>query len=465
MTETAYLGLPFIEGSQAQKHVTHNEALRILDSAIQIAVSDMTLTAPPASPVEGERHVVASGATGAWAGHDGAIATWQDGAWVFATPGAGWCLWSVADGAMQVYDGTAWQAQAASLDGAAHLGINTTVSAPNLLSVRSNAALFTAIAVADGGSGDARVQISKEATSNTASVFFSNSYSGRAEFGLVGSDSFKLKVSDDGTSWIEALVVDPSSGHVTFPRGVANLVQGHISGLTLSTAGASSSFGVASGIAADETGVDMLVLSSAISKTTGAWAAGSGNGALDAGSIAAATWYHVHLVRRTDTGAVDALVSLSATAPILPASYTLSRRIGAMKTDGSAKWVKFVQDGDVFTWDVPASDYVSVNNPGTSAILRALSVPSGLNVTALFHARCYMSSTPAVGTLFTDPAMTDTTPDFNSVQSLCNTVSAPFVNLRIRTNASRQIRARLTTSASDVYFTLVTDGWIDRRGR
>ena len=92
-------------------------------------------------------------------------------------------------------------------------------------------------------------------------------------------------------------------------------------------------------------------------------------------------------------------------------------------------------------------------------------MPSGLNVTALFHARCYMSSTPAVGTLFTDPAMTDTTPDFNSVQSLCNTVSAPFVNLRIRTNASRQIRARLTTSASDVYFTLVTDGWIDRRGR
>ncbi len=35
MTETANLGLPFIDGSQAQKHVTHNEALRILDATIQ----------------------------------------------------------------------------------------------------------------------------------------------------------------------------------------------------------------------------------------------------------------------------------------------------------------------------------------------------------------------------------------------------------------------------------------------
>ena len=50
MTDTANLGLPFIEGSQAQKHVTHNDALRILDATIQISVLDKTLTAPPVSP-------------------------------------------------------------------------------------------------------------------------------------------------------------------------------------------------------------------------------------------------------------------------------------------------------------------------------------------------------------------------------------------------------------------------------
>jgi hypothetical protein len=62
MTDTTHLGLPFIEGSQAQKHVTHNEALRILDSVVQIGVLDIDRTAPPSSPAEGDRHIVASGA-------------------------------------------------------------------------------------------------------------------------------------------------------------------------------------------------------------------------------------------------------------------------------------------------------------------------------------------------------------------------------------------------------------------
>ncbi len=220
MTDTANLGLPFIEGSQAQKHVTHNDALRILDAAIQIAVLDRTLTTPPALPDDGDRHIVAIGASGHWSGRDDAIATWQDGVWVFLAPKAGWCVWSVADSAMFVYDGTAWREQAASFDDVDRLGINTVATAPNLLSVRSNAALLTSIDAADGGTGDMRVQVSRESSANTASVVFSNNYSGRAEFGLVGSDAFKLKVSADGSSFIEAFVVDQGSGNLTLRRGL-----------------------------------------------------------------------------------------------------------------------------------------------------------------------------------------------------------------------------------------------------
>jgi hypothetical protein len=223
MTDTPNLGLPFIEGSQAQKHVTHNEALRILDSAIQVAVLDLTRTSPPSSPVEGERHVVASGATGAWAGHGNAIATWQDGAWAFLAPRIGWCIWSVADDVMFVFDGTHWRDLRdlpVTLDNAVHVGINTSASSPNLLSVKSNAALLTAIPLADGGSGDARLQISKESAAKTASVFFSDAFSGRAEFGLVGSDAFKLKVSADGSSWVEAFTIDQTSGNLALPRGL-----------------------------------------------------------------------------------------------------------------------------------------------------------------------------------------------------------------------------------------------------
>jgi len=214
MTDTANLGLPFIEGSQAQKHVTHNEALRILDTVIQIAVADMNRTAPPADPAEGQRHVVAGGPGGAWAGHAQAIATWQEGAWSFLMPKAGWCLWSIADAAIFTFDGGAWQMLSPPTDNVGRLGVNTVAAAPNLFSVRSNNALFTALETGDGGNGDARVQISKQAPGRTASVVFADSYSGRAEFGLTGDDDFHLKVSADGATWRDAFVIDRSTGNV-----------------------------------------------------------------------------------------------------------------------------------------------------------------------------------------------------------------------------------------------------------
>ena len=47
---TTHLGLPYLLAAQAQKHVTHNEALRLLDAMVQLSVLDRTRTAPPASP-------------------------------------------------------------------------------------------------------------------------------------------------------------------------------------------------------------------------------------------------------------------------------------------------------------------------------------------------------------------------------------------------------------------------------
>jgi hypothetical protein len=52
-------------------------------------------------------------------------------------------------------------------------------------------------------------------------VFFSDAFSGRAEFGLVGSDAFKLKVSADGSAWVEAFSIDQGSGNLALPRGLA----------------------------------------------------------------------------------------------------------------------------------------------------------------------------------------------------------------------------------------------------
>ena len=43
MSETVHLGLPVIAAAQAQKHVTHNEALRILDALVMLSVKDRDL--------------------------------------------------------------------------------------------------------------------------------------------------------------------------------------------------------------------------------------------------------------------------------------------------------------------------------------------------------------------------------------------------------------------------------------
>lgn len=110
MTETATpkLALPLLLAAQAQKHVTHNEALLRLDATAQIAVLDRTLTAPPVSPGDGDAYLVATGATGDWVGRDGSLAVWASG-WRFVTVAAGWLAYVVAEDAWIYHDGTVWQ--------------------------------------------------------------------------------------------------------------------------------------------------------------------------------------------------------------------------------------------------------------------------------------------------------------------------------------------------------------------
>jgi hypothetical protein len=89
MTTTPHLGLPLIVAAQAQKHVTHNEALFGLDALVHLAVRDRDLATPPADPGAGDRYIVADPGIGAWAGKGGQIAAWQDGSWRFYAPGRG----------------------------------------------------------------------------------------------------------------------------------------------------------------------------------------------------------------------------------------------------------------------------------------------------------------------------------------------------------------------------------------
>lgn len=115
MPESFHLGLPYLMAAQAQKHVTHNEALRLLDATVQLSVLDRTRTAPPAAPAEGDRHLVAAGAGGLWSGWDGDIACWIDGAWIRLRSRSGWLAWVQAEQQLLVRSGSVWTGLAEAL--------------------------------------------------------------------------------------------------------------------------------------------------------------------------------------------------------------------------------------------------------------------------------------------------------------------------------------------------------------
>lgn len=211
---TAKLDLPYILPAQAQKHVTHNDALRMLDAVVQVGVLDRHLAAPPTAPAEGDRHIPAAGASGAWTGQSGKIAAFQDGAWAFYAPQTGWLVWIADEGLLAVWDGGAWVSAnpVPTLNPAPLVGVNTTADGNNRLAVSSPAALFN-----HAGAGH-QIKINKAAAADTASLLFQTDFSGRAEMGTAGDDNFHFKVSADGAAWSEAIVIDRSTGAVTFPN-------------------------------------------------------------------------------------------------------------------------------------------------------------------------------------------------------------------------------------------------------
>ena len=221
MPQSTHLALPLIDAAQAQKHVTHNEALAMMDALAHLSVA-ARVTAPPASPVEGDRVLVGSGATGAFAGKDGQIAAFLAGAWTFLAPQAGWRAYVEAESLLLLHNGAGWVDVGAAiqeLQNLARLGVGTTADAANPLSAKINAALFAAKTIAEGGSGDLRLTLNKEDATKTVSQLYQSNYSGRAETGLTGVDNFRVKVSANGTLWRESIVVDRTTGAVSFPSG------------------------------------------------------------------------------------------------------------------------------------------------------------------------------------------------------------------------------------------------------
>lgn len=306
----------------------------------------------------------------------------------------------------------------------------------------------------------------------------------------------------DGTAWEEGIGTVTSGSPATLSRDVilasstgakltlasgtktvmaslsarGLLPRGYLSGCAIANNGADANndidFGV--GECRDEQDVLDIVVKTALTKQLDvSWAAGTNVGGLFTGSKSANTTYHSFLIVKDADGSVDAGFDTSATAANRPAGYTYYRRIGSILTDATPNIRAFVQDGDYFRLKTSILD-VNVTNPGTAAVLRALTVPSGIKVFALINGGAKQSTAASrPDTYFSDPDANDqavsstAAPLSNSGGTIVSTtggVEYSFVQLQIRTNTSSQIRTRVAFSDGNSILMVATLGWIDARG-
>jgi hypothetical protein len=141
----------------------------------------------------------------------------------------------------------------------------------------------------------------------------------------------------------------------TFQAG--GVATGFIGGLNITNNGSDGDhdIDIAVGSARDYTdAVTMTQGTAGLTKRIDAtWAVGDGNGGLDStDTVGNNTGYGVYLIRRSDSGVVDVLISSDMTAAgsalTMPTNYDQKRLIGWVLTDGSANIYAFTQSGDYF---------------------------------------------------------------------------------------------------------------------
>lgn len=318
---------------------------------------------------------------------------------------------------------------------------------------RINTASITVVEAVTGGATWTRVN-----TSPAAGQYFADTETGLVIFNITDSGKTFYVNYQGGGSIADIGALEDLVSQIYPP--------GHIYGLTLSNNGTdpTNDINIAAGSARDSTDAVNMDLASAITKRLdAAWAVGTNQGGLDTGAIANTT-YHVWLIKRSDTGVVDVLFSTSATSPTMPSGYDYKRRIGAIIRSAGAI-LAFVQNGRTFRFVTPIAD-VSATDPGTSAVTRTLTVPTGVVVIAIvIHALESTTGTYSLGIL-TALDETDTAPSsaFNDTGYLSG--NAGYGNVsgaerRIKTNTSSQIRSRVSGSSASVVDRITTIGWED----
>jgi hypothetical protein len=215
------LNFPYLLASQAQKHVSFNELVNRIDALLMLSVISQSVINPPNAPLDGQRYIIPNDASGEWQNQSGKIAVYQNLGWDYINPHNGFIAMISDEGQLYFYNGS-WTklAQTTTAEVFTKLGIGTNADNENPLAVKLNNALFSAKYASEGGDGNVRFKLNKETTAKTASFIFQNSWSGRAEFGLLGSDIFALKTSVDGNNWNTCFSISTSDNIMNFTNPI-----------------------------------------------------------------------------------------------------------------------------------------------------------------------------------------------------------------------------------------------------
>ena len=84
--------------------------LLALGNLAQISVASKTIAMPPATPNNGDRFIVGIAATDAWLGHEGKLAVFINGNWIFYPPKIGWLAYVLDTDILVCYKTAGWSA-------------------------------------------------------------------------------------------------------------------------------------------------------------------------------------------------------------------------------------------------------------------------------------------------------------------------------------------------------------------
>ena len=249
--------------------------------------------------------------------------------------------------------------------------------------------------------------------------------------------------------------------------GDAPALRGHIFGLTASVAADTEhDLTFAAGVAAsDATAPVLMPLTSALTKRfDDTWVAGTTNGGMMSGqTLPASGTVHVHLMQRSDTGAVDIIGVPNGVTLVLPSPYDRSRRIMSFRTNSSNNIVNFKQVGDMFylgeqTVDADAYSLTTAD----AEYLIPLTVPNGIKVYAKVSIYCYKAAaTPEF--IISSPEVAHQAPGASYPWTIYSTFAGASESYAgdILTDTSGRIRISSSQSSSGCYITTIS--WTDTR--